>query len=90
MPGVVDVALTVDAMRFLTHSGIEHESNPTRIAVQARQKAAEAARHVGNLNERGRPQRLIRRGVIDKVEKLGRWFGYAGQSMTPRVLKGLR
>jgi hypothetical protein len=39
-------------------------------------KAAKAGRNIRDFGKRGHPQRLVRRGVTDDVEKLVRWLDH--------------
>src|SRR5262249_26040460 len=78
-PWVIDMALSVNPMRLLTHAGVEQDRNEATIVLYPPDEGTKAARHIGNLSERGYPQRPVGRGVIDEVEKLVRWFDHAGQ-----------
>jgi len=81
-PRVVDVALRVGPVRLLAHAAIEQEGNQAVFVLDANHKAAEAARHVGNLNECRGPQLLLGRGVVDQVQKFVGRLSYARHGTT--------
>src|SRR5262249_10626595 len=69
-PWVVGIAFQVNPMRLLTHAGVEQDRNEAITVLYPTDERSKTVRHIGNLSERGDPQRLVGRGVIDEVQKL--------------------
>jgi hypothetical protein len=59
-------------IRFLAQTAFESEGDKARAVVSSKHVAAEAAGPIRNLNQSARPQRLVRRRIVDEVEEIVR------------------